>query len=311
MVQLYGVRSERNWGIGDFTDLRALVELAASLGAGVVGVNPLHAAYVSPYSPASRHALNALYLDRRVGPGVRSVPRGAKPHEVARLPLPAAPAEEVRAGRLRSARGQERGAGASLRLLPRGRRAPPLRPVACEEPQGAARLRVVEALREELGSGGWQSWPGQYHDPPRAAVSAFAREEGAGGVLRLRAMERAAAARPGAAARPSSACPWACSISRSAPTAAPRCGPTARPTRPAPRSARRPTSSTPRPGLGPAAVLAERCVPRAIGRVRRAAAREHAARRSAAPRPRDGARGCTGFRPERSRHGRLCPLPAR
>src|ERR671915_2338278 len=63
MVQLYGIRSERNWGVGDFTDLRTLVELAASLGAGVVGVNPLHAAFVSPYSPSSRHALNTVYLD--------------------------------------------------------------------------------------------------------------------------------------------------------------------------------------------------------------------------------------------------------
>src|SRR2546423_5992634 len=62
MVQLYGVRSERNWGIGDFSDLRSLVEIAARLGAAVVGVNPLHAAHVSPYSPSSRPALNPVYL---------------------------------------------------------------------------------------------------------------------------------------------------------------------------------------------------------------------------------------------------------
>ena len=63
VVQLYGLRSARNWGAGDFTDLRALVEIAAGMGAGVVGVNPLHAAWVSPYSPSSRHALNPVYLD--------------------------------------------------------------------------------------------------------------------------------------------------------------------------------------------------------------------------------------------------------
>ncbi|HYG54470.1 MAG TPA: malto-oligosyltrehalose synthase [Burkholderiales bacterium] len=71
-VQLYGLRSRRNWGIGDFTDLRFLVELAARLGASVVGVNPLHAGGISPYSPSSRHALNPLYVD------VESVPEFQK-----------------------------------------------------------------------------------------------------------------------------------------------------------------------------------------------------------------------------------------
>ncbi len=68
-VQLYGVRSSRNWGMGDFTDLEGLIELAAGLGAGGVGLNPLHALFddrpadCSPYSPNSRLFLNALYVD--------------------------------------------------------------------------------------------------------------------------------------------------------------------------------------------------------------------------------------------------------
>ena len=68
-VQLYGVRSTRNWGIGDFTDLAGLIELAGHLGADGVGLNPLHALFddrpadCSPYSPNSRLFLNALYID--------------------------------------------------------------------------------------------------------------------------------------------------------------------------------------------------------------------------------------------------------
>ena len=68
-VQLYGVRSGRNWGIGDFTDLEGLLELASHLGADGVGLNPLHALFddrpadCSPYSPNSRLFLNPLYID--------------------------------------------------------------------------------------------------------------------------------------------------------------------------------------------------------------------------------------------------------
>jgi len=68
-VQLYGVRSARNWGIGDFTDLEAMIAFAAQLGADGIGLNPLHALFddrpgdCSPYSPNSRLFLNALYVD--------------------------------------------------------------------------------------------------------------------------------------------------------------------------------------------------------------------------------------------------------
>ena len=68
-VQLYALRSQRNWGIGDFGDLVQLVQQASERGADIVGLNPLHAlfphnpAHTSPYSPSSRQALNVLYID--------------------------------------------------------------------------------------------------------------------------------------------------------------------------------------------------------------------------------------------------------
>ena len=68
-VQLYGVRSRRNAGIGNFGDLRACAEIWGGRGAALVGTNPLHAlslrdpGYGSPYSPSSRLFLNCLYID--------------------------------------------------------------------------------------------------------------------------------------------------------------------------------------------------------------------------------------------------------
>ncbi|WP_086933159.1 4-alpha-glucanotransferase [Agarilytica rhodophyticola] len=69
IIQLYTLKSDRNWGIGDFTDLKNLVQFIAAQGADVIGLNPLHALscdlkdYFSPYSPSDRRYLNPLYLD--------------------------------------------------------------------------------------------------------------------------------------------------------------------------------------------------------------------------------------------------------
>jgi len=68
-IQLYALRSKRNWGVGDFTDLADLARAAAAQGASFVGVNPLHELFLdrpaqaSPYSPSTRLALNPLYVD--------------------------------------------------------------------------------------------------------------------------------------------------------------------------------------------------------------------------------------------------------
>ena len=67
--QLYSLRSNENWGIGDFSDLYALVDQSAEQQAATVGLNPLHPLYQhnpahrSPYSPSSRCFLNPLYID--------------------------------------------------------------------------------------------------------------------------------------------------------------------------------------------------------------------------------------------------------
>jgi 4-alpha-glucanotransferase len=72
--QLYGLRSERNWGVGDFEDLARLAEIVGAAGGDFLGVNPLHALYpadperCSPYSPSSRRFLNVLYIAPDIEP---------------------------------------------------------------------------------------------------------------------------------------------------------------------------------------------------------------------------------------------------
>jgi (1->4)-alpha-D-glucan 1-alpha-D-glucosylmutase len=160
MVQLYGVRSARNWGIGDFGDLMALVELAARLGAGVVGVNPLHATQGSPYSPSSRHALNTLYLDVEAIPQFAASKRaqGLVQSEAFRKRLSALrEAELVDYAAVREAKLEV------LEILfkeAKGMRARP------------SRFAIFEALCEKHGAP-WQSWPEEYRKPGSAALKRF------------------------------------------------------------------------------------------------------------------------------------------
>ncbi|WP_075182807.1 4-alpha-glucanotransferase [Pantoea sp. 1.19] len=68
-VQLYTLRSEHNWGMGDFGDLQQMIREVAARGGAFIGLNPIHALYpaspesASPYSPSSRRWLNVLYID--------------------------------------------------------------------------------------------------------------------------------------------------------------------------------------------------------------------------------------------------------
>jgi 4-alpha-glucanotransferase len=69
-VSLYGVRSGRNWGCGDFRDLHDVIDwVAEDLHASFVALNPLHAIHnrrpfnTSPYLPNCIFYQNFIYLD--------------------------------------------------------------------------------------------------------------------------------------------------------------------------------------------------------------------------------------------------------
>jgi 4-alpha-glucanotransferase len=69
-VTLWGLRSRRNWGCGDFTDLRTLIDwVVEDIRASFVALNPLHITHnrfpynASPYLPLSIFYKNFIYID--------------------------------------------------------------------------------------------------------------------------------------------------------------------------------------------------------------------------------------------------------
>lgn len=90
-IQLYSLTSERNWGVGDFTDLANLVDLCARQGANIIGLNPLNVLFhdfpenASPYSSISRLFLNPIYIDVEKVGGYKSEYLAGKEAELERL----------------------------------------------------------------------------------------------------------------------------------------------------------------------------------------------------------------------------------
>ena len=168
-VQLYGVRSARNWGIGDFTDLEDLIRLAAELGADGVGLNPLHALFddhpadCSPYSPNSRLFLNPLYIDVAKLAGV-SLPGGNAMAKLRRSDIvdyTAVAKLKWKALRAAHAAFKSDPAAASRQDFEKFRdeRAPLLSRFAC-----------FEALRHKFNVAWWE-WPEQWRAPDDAACA--------------------------------------------------------------------------------------------------------------------------------------------
>lgn len=77
-LPLYALRTRRDWGVGDFTDLSDLMDWVGGLGASDVGTLPLLAAFldepyeISPYRPVSRLFWNELYIDVEAIPELKN-----------------------------------------------------------------------------------------------------------------------------------------------------------------------------------------------------------------------------------------------
>lgn len=191
-VQLYAVRSRRNWGVGDFSDVRVLVEACAELRADVLGLNPLHALYphnpehASPYSPSSRLFLNVLYID------VEAVPELTACEEAQQLARSPELQHRLRAMREGAQVDYAGVANAKLPVLEclyeHFRNQDLVRDTeqarafrAFQRERGAALYRhaLFEALQEHFhridpATQGWPDWPERYRNPESREVVAFA-----------------------------------------------------------------------------------------------------------------------------------------
>ncbi len=194
-VQLYGVRSRRNWGMGDFGDLRQLADQMADAGGGVIGVNPLHALFphdparISPYSPSSRCFTNILYLD------LDAIPELAE-CDPARQLMASTRFQE----RLRRMRADENvnyidvsaAKREVLTLLYRHFRDAHLnnnsararsfryyREQGGETLENHARFEALQAhfYAQDPDAWGWPAWPEDYRHPAAPAVAAFVAEQ--------------------------------------------------------------------------------------------------------------------------------------
>ncbi len=191
-TQLYSLRSRRNWGIGDFTDLANLARAARRAGASTVGLNPLHELdpsapdACSPYSPSSRLLLNVEYLD------VEAIEDFAESAQARRTVAAAGFARRLAA--LRAMPLIDYGAVWALKkpvletlyqsfrrkhVQAGSSRARRFGAFVEHGGQTLARLCAFEALAEHFAAKygrGWLEWPNAFRDPSSPAVRAFVAE---------------------------------------------------------------------------------------------------------------------------------------
>lgn len=189
-ISLYGLRSGRNWGCGDFADLERFSAWAAGkAGASFVALNPLHALAnrspynTSPYLPASTFYRNFIYLD------IEAIPEYADSALAQRLrPLAE---DRIRALRAEELVNYEGVAGLKrfflqvlYRQFLRGGAARRGEFDAFRRAEGRLleRFAVYSALDEYLHRRDknlwiWPDWPEPLRDPDSAEVAEFARRE--------------------------------------------------------------------------------------------------------------------------------------
>ena len=193
-VSLYGLRSKRNWGCGDTTDLKNLIDwVAERAGADFIALNPLHDIpnrqpyNISPYLPNSIFFRNPLYLD------IQAMEDFERCEKARALRASANVENEIQALRDSQFVEYERVFRLKIRflkllfhnfLLERRQgsaRADQFRAYVDREGDLLHRFAVHAALDDSIHSHcpeiwTWREWPEQYQDPESSATAEFARK---------------------------------------------------------------------------------------------------------------------------------------
>jgi 4-alpha-glucanotransferase len=189
-AQLYLLRSEQNWGIGDFADLAKLVEVSGRRGCELIGLNPLHQMILdspeqaSPYSPLTRLYLNVLYIAVPASPGYSASPELRE--------LVVSPEFQSRLAACRDAPNVDYSAVVAMKLealrilhaafgdsMPEDRRT--FESFRDEKGVSLRRTSIFQVLRQHFAAqdpalADWHSWPEEYRDASSDAVERFADE---------------------------------------------------------------------------------------------------------------------------------------
>jgi 4-alpha-glucanotransferase len=189
-LNLYSIRSGRNWGVGDLTDLRNIIGWTAKdLGGDFIGINPLHAIPnrmpygISPYSSTSRLYRSFLYID--VERLLKGTPDGEK---LLRDPGFRKDIDSLRDTELinyeKSASVKRRALRTAFSAFKKGHIAPGSREAGDfndfmdEEGPTLENFATFMALEEHLREKNevlysWQDWPAEYQSPVSPAVEEF------------------------------------------------------------------------------------------------------------------------------------------
>lgn len=178
-VQLYSLTSRRNWGVGDFTDLKNFVHFCHSQGAEVIGLNPLNVLVhdrpenASPYSSVSRLYLNPIYIDVEKVAGFKPEYIKGKTSEIERLrqtkDIDYTGVYNLKIGVLK----QIYGAFQSDTKSKNYKKYEAYCKAQGNDLENLAAYQAIHAQYYELTGGGLNSWPKEMQNPNSATVAAF------------------------------------------------------------------------------------------------------------------------------------------